>query len=104
MIGCTRQSVNKLLGMFTDDGLIRLERDRIVILDLDGLHAGRPPLTRSGPAGRLRAPPAVAQRARSAVEQDVGRDERRPEPALRPAEEREPALAVGPIRHRPRRP
>jgi hypothetical protein len=29
--------VNKLLGMFTDDGLIRLERDRIVILDLDGL-------------------------------------------------------------------
>ena len=38
MIGCTRQSVNKLLGMFTDDGLIRLERDRIVILDLDGLN------------------------------------------------------------------
>jgi CRP/FNR family cyclic AMP-dependent transcriptional regulator len=37
MIGCTRQSVNKLLGMFTDDGLLRLERDRIVILDLDGL-------------------------------------------------------------------
>jgi CRP/FNR family cyclic AMP-dependent transcriptional regulator len=38
MIGCTRQSVNKLLGMFTDDGLIRLERDRIVVLDLDGLN------------------------------------------------------------------
>lgn len=37
MIGCTRQSVNKLLGLFTDDGLIRLERDRIVILDLEGL-------------------------------------------------------------------
>ncbi len=37
MIGCTRQSVNKLLGMFTDDGLIRLERDRIVVIDLDGL-------------------------------------------------------------------
>jgi CRP-like cAMP-binding protein len=37
MIGCTRQSVNKLLGMFTDDGLLRLERDRIVVLDLDGL-------------------------------------------------------------------
>jgi CRP/FNR family cyclic AMP-dependent transcriptional regulator len=37
MIGCTRQSVNKLLGMFTDDGLIRLERDSIVILDLEGL-------------------------------------------------------------------
>ena len=38
MIGCTRQSVNKLLGQFTDDGLIRLERDRIVILDLEGLN------------------------------------------------------------------
>ena len=37
MIGCTRQSVNKLLGIFTDDGLIRLEKDRIVILDVEGL-------------------------------------------------------------------
>jgi CRP-like cAMP-binding protein len=37
MIGCTRQSVNKLLGMFTDDGLIRLDRDNIVVLDLDRL-------------------------------------------------------------------
>lgn len=37
MIGCTRQSVNKLLGMFTDDGLIRLERDRIIVVDLEGL-------------------------------------------------------------------
>lgn len=37
MIGCTRQSVNKLLGMFTDDGLIRVERDSIVVFDLDGL-------------------------------------------------------------------
>jgi len=37
MIGCTRQSVNKLLGMFTDDGLIRLDRDSIVVLNLEGL-------------------------------------------------------------------
>jgi hypothetical protein len=37
MIGCTRQSVNKLLGMFTDDGLIRQDRDRILVLDLDAL-------------------------------------------------------------------
>ena len=37
MIGCTRQSVNKLLGMFTDDGLIRLDRESIVVLDLEGL-------------------------------------------------------------------
>ena len=37
MIGCTRQSVNKLLGLFSEDGLVRLERDRIIVLDLDGL-------------------------------------------------------------------
>jgi CRP/FNR family cyclic AMP-dependent transcriptional regulator len=37
MVGCTRQSVNKLLGQFTDDGLIRLDRDGIVVTDLDGL-------------------------------------------------------------------
>lgn len=39
MVGCTRQSVNKLLGQFTDDGLLRLERDGIVITDLTGLAA-----------------------------------------------------------------
>ncbi len=39
MVGCTRQSVNKLLGQFTDDGLIRLDRDGIVVTDLDGLIA-----------------------------------------------------------------
>ena len=39
MVGCTRQSVNKLLGQFTDDGLLRLERDAIVVTDLDGLSA-----------------------------------------------------------------
>src|SRR3954465_5308611 len=37
MVGCTRQSVNKLLGQFTDDGLVRLERDAIVVTDLGGL-------------------------------------------------------------------
>jgi len=37
MIGATRQSVNKLLGLFMDDGLLRLERDAIVILDREGL-------------------------------------------------------------------
>ena len=37
MVGCTRQSVNKLLGQFVDDGLIRMERDTIVIVDLPGL-------------------------------------------------------------------
>ncbi len=39
MVGCTRQSVNKLLGQFTDDGLVRLERDAIVVTDLEGLTA-----------------------------------------------------------------
>ena len=39
MVGCTRQSVNKLLGQFTDDGFIRLEREGIVVTDLDGLTA-----------------------------------------------------------------
>jgi CRP/FNR family transcriptional regulator, cyclic AMP receptor protein len=39
MVGSTRQSVNKLLGMFASDGLIRLERDAIVVLDMEGLRA-----------------------------------------------------------------
>lgn len=39
MVGCTRQSVNKLLGQFTDDGLVRLDREGIVVTDLDGLIA-----------------------------------------------------------------
>lgn len=37
MVGSTRQSVNKLLGYLTEDGLIRQERDAIVVLDLPGL-------------------------------------------------------------------
>ncbi len=37
MVGSTRQSVNKLLGYFVDDGFIRIERDTIVIQDLAAL-------------------------------------------------------------------
>ncbi len=37
MIGATRQSVNKLLGEFVDDGLLRMDRETIVIPDLDAL-------------------------------------------------------------------
>ena len=37
MVGSTRQSVNKLLGNLVDDGLIRVGRDAIVVLDLAGL-------------------------------------------------------------------
>lgn len=37
MIGATRQSVNKLLGEFEATGLLRLERDSIVIPDLEQL-------------------------------------------------------------------
>jgi CRP-like cAMP-binding protein len=39
MVGCTRQSVNKLLGQFADDGLVRVDRDGIVVTDLTGLVA-----------------------------------------------------------------
>jgi CRP/FNR family cyclic AMP-dependent transcriptional regulator len=39
MVGCTRQSVNKLLGQFTDDGYIRQDREGIVVTDLAGLVA-----------------------------------------------------------------
>lgn len=39
MVGCTRQSVNKLLGQFTDDRLLRQDREGIVVTDLDGLVA-----------------------------------------------------------------
>lgn len=37
MIGATRQSVNKLLGEFEQDGLLRLERDCIVVPDPQAL-------------------------------------------------------------------
>ncbi|HET7726015.1 MAG TPA: Crp/Fnr family transcriptional regulator [Candidatus Limnocylindrales bacterium] len=37
MIGATRQSVNKLLGLFVGDGLVRIERDAVVVVDLDRL-------------------------------------------------------------------
>jgi CRP/FNR family cyclic AMP-dependent transcriptional regulator len=37
MIGATRQSVNKLLGEFEADGLLRIERDSILVPDLERL-------------------------------------------------------------------
>ncbi len=37
MIGGTRQSVNKLLSSLVDDGLLRIERDTLVISDVDEL-------------------------------------------------------------------
>jgi CRP/FNR family cyclic AMP-dependent transcriptional regulator len=39
MVGATRQSVNKLLGEFAQEGLIRLESDAIVIPDMEALAA-----------------------------------------------------------------
>jgi len=39
MVGCTRQSVNKLLGQFTDDGFVRMDRQGIVVVDVNGLLA-----------------------------------------------------------------
>lgn len=37
MIGSTRQTVNRLLGAFAAAGLVRFEREAIVILDAEGL-------------------------------------------------------------------
>jgi CRP-like cAMP-binding protein len=37
MVGCTRQSVNKLLGLYVGDGLLVLERDAILVVDIEGL-------------------------------------------------------------------
>jgi CRP-like cAMP-binding protein len=37
MVGCTRQSANRVIGQFTDDQLIRVERDSIVVTNLAGL-------------------------------------------------------------------
>jgi CRP-like cAMP-binding protein len=37
MIGGTRQSVNRLLSEFVDEGLLRMEGDRLIIADVDAL-------------------------------------------------------------------
>jgi CRP-like cAMP-binding protein len=37
MVGCTRQSANRVIGQFTDDGFIRVDRESIVVIDLAGL-------------------------------------------------------------------
>lgn len=39
MIGATRQSVNKLLGEFAAEGLVRMDRETLVVPDLDALEA-----------------------------------------------------------------
>ena len=39
MIGATRQSVNKLLSTLVDDGLVRIERETLIISDLERLEA-----------------------------------------------------------------
>ena len=37
MIGGSRQSVNRLLADLTDEGLVRMERDVLVVTDRDKL-------------------------------------------------------------------
>jgi DNA-binding transcriptional ArsR family regulator len=37
MIGGSRQSVNRLLADLTEQGLVRLERDRLVVVDIERL-------------------------------------------------------------------
>jgi DNA-binding transcriptional regulator LsrR (DeoR family) len=39
MIGGSRQSVNRLLADLVDEGLVRTERDALVVPDLDKLAA-----------------------------------------------------------------
>ena len=39
MIGASRQSVNRLLGDLSQQGLVRLERDHLVVVDIDRLAA-----------------------------------------------------------------
>ena len=39
MIGGSRQSVNRLLADLVDEGLVRLERDVLVVVDPDRLAA-----------------------------------------------------------------
>ena len=86
MVGCTRQSVNKLLGQFTDDGLVRLERDA------HRRHRPRRAGRDRAPLGGRRLGRAVGRPAiRSALEQDRRRGERRPGPALAPGQERQSA-------------
>ena len=72
MVGCTRQSVNKLLGQFADDGLVRLDREGIVVIDLTDCRRPR--------RGAVRGAHA---RPRSASEQDRRRGEGRPRAAHR---------------------
>ena len=37
MIGGSRQSVNRLLADLADEGLVRMDRDKLVVTDLDRL-------------------------------------------------------------------
>ena len=87
MVGCTRQSVNKLLGQFADDGLVRLDRE--------GIAGPRP-----ARAGRRRAALSAASAGGLAerLEQDRGRGEGRPRASHRTGQEHEApdaALAGG---------
>ena len=102
MIGCTRQSVNKLLGPVhrrrADPARPRRHRGP----DLDGARRAarrRPRRARDlDRTGRVFARARRRCQACRTARGGRGRDERRPEPALRAAEERQPALAVRPDR------
>ncbi|MEM7022582.1 MAG: helix-turn-helix domain-containing protein, partial [Pseudomonadota bacterium] len=37
MVGMSRESINKQLGQWRDDGLIAMEDGRIIVIDLDTL-------------------------------------------------------------------
>jgi len=64
MIGGTRQTVNRVLGDFTAEGLIRIDRDTLVVPDLDRLErAAARGSTAESPDDRFGVPPRRRARA-----------------------------------------
>ena len=78
MVGCTRQSVNKLLGQFSDEGFVRLDREGILVTDLAGLVARLAPIGDRASAvsrsrsGSRRVSSRTAAAASAALERPMG--------------------------------
>ena len=75
MVGCTRQSVNKLLGQFTDDGLVRLDREGIAVIGPGRADGGLAPLSAASArrrVGRASVSSRTAAAARAARERPIG--------------------------------
>ena len=59
MVGMSRESINKQLGQWRDEGIVAIEDGRITITDLDALRTSDPP---AGPEPRSRAGPMLSDR------------------------------------------